>query len=68
MQKKEMTRVYSLYRFARASRTCNQTDGYHTTIKIVRLSVTVGDRGKRRAARGWWLCLGGHGLHCSSAT
>jgi len=24
-----------------------------TTIKIVRLSVTVGDRGKRRAARGW---------------
>ena len=25
----------------------------HTTIKIVRLSVTVGDRGKRHAARGW---------------
>jgi len=25
----------------------------HTTIKTVRLPVTVGDRGKRRAARGW---------------
>jgi len=25
----------------------------HTTIKIVRLSVTVGDRGKRRPARSW---------------
>jgi len=25
----------------------------YTTIKSVRLSVTVGDRGKRRAARGW---------------
>jgi len=36
----------------------NYTAYYHTTIKIVRLSVTVGDRGKRRAARGWlsgWL-------------
>jgi len=26
---------------------------HHTTIKIVRLSVTVVDRGKRRAARDW---------------
>jgi len=25
-----------------------------STIKIVRLSMTIGDRGKRRAARGWW--------------
>jgi len=63
---------------------------HHTIIKIVRLSVTVGNRGKRRAARGWLsasqqqtlsgraarvytpigaflFCLGGHGLHCSSA-
>jgi len=32
--------------------------GNHTTIKIVRLSVPVGDRGKRRAARGWLAVLG----------
>jgi len=31
---------------------------FNTTIKIVRLSVTVGDRGKRRAARGWLGVLG----------
>jgi len=30
----------------------------YTTIKIVRLSVTVGDCGKRRAARGWLGVLG----------
>ena len=30
----------------------------HTTINIVRLPVTVGDRGKRRAARGWLGVLG----------
>jgi len=62
---------------------------HRTTIKIVRLSVTVGDRGKRCAARDWLsasqqrtlsgraarvytpigaslLCLGSHGLNCSS--
>ena len=30
----------------------------YTTIKIVRLLVTVGDRGKRHAARGWLGMLG----------
>jgi len=30
----------------------------YTSIKIVRLSVTVGDRGKRHAARGWLGVLG----------
>jgi len=33
----------------------NRFDMYHTTVKIVRLSVTVGDRGRQRAARGCWL-------------
>jgi len=31
----------------------NEDRWHHTTIKIVRLSVTIGDRGKQRAARGW---------------
>ena len=30
----------------------------YTIIKIVRLSVTVGDRGKPRAVRGWLCVLG----------
>jgi len=39
---------------------CNATIhwAYHTTIKIVTLSVPVCDRGKGRAARGWLGVLG----------
>jgi len=72
MQKKEVTSVCSLYRFARASRTCNQTDGYQFIILLLRSwgcrwpSVTMGSGLLRVAGGSAWVVTDCTVLHRES--